>query len=70
MDYTNEGENETFKVDSIVPEDGYYICVPCGNKKYLKEGERFASCLTCLPRKDRRLFRRGFELWEKIIRRN
>jgi len=65
MDYTDEHNRDTYKVGSTVPEDGYYICVPCGSKKYLKAGERFSSCLTCLG-KERRFFRRGFELWERI----
>lgn len=65
MDYTDESQTETFKVGSIVPVDGYYVCVPCGGKKYLKEGERFSSCLMCLG-KERRFFRRGLELWERI----
>lgn len=58
-------ENSPYKVGSIVPEDGYYACVPCGNKKYLKAGTRFGSCLMCLG-KDRKLFRKGLELWDKL----
>lgn len=54
-----------YKVGSLVPEDGIYICIPCGNKQYLKAGTRFKSCLKCLG-KDWRLFKRGLELWEKI----
>jgi len=65
MDYTDESEIETFKVGSTVPTDGFYICVPCGSKKYLKTGERFSSCLTCMG-KEKRFFRRGLELWERI----
>ena len=61
----NKTENAVYKVGSIIPEDGLYICVPCGNKKYLKAGARFENCLKCLG-KDWRLFRKGLELWEKI----
>lgn len=57
--------NLTYKMGSIVPEDGLYICVPCGYKKYLKAGRRFKSCLKCFG-KNWRLFKRGLELWEKI----
>ncbi len=57
--------NETYKVGSVVPDDGLYICVPCGSKKFLKAGARFTTCLQCFGKK-RRLFRRGLELWEKI----
>ncbi|MBI2004629.1 hypothetical protein HYS79_00520 [Patescibacteria group bacterium] len=60
-----QNQADTYKVGATVPEDGLYICVPCGNKQYLKAGERFGSCLKCLG-KDWRLFRRGLELWEKI----
>ena len=58
-------ENSTYKVGGIVPEDGWYACVPCGNKKYLKAGTHFGSCLKCLG-KERKEFRKGFELWEKL----
>jgi len=61
----NKTKNAVYKVGSIIPEDGLYICVPCGNKKYLKAGAHFENCLKCLG-KDWRLFRRGLELWEKI----
>lgn len=57
---------ETYKVGSIVPEDGQYVCVPCGMKKYLTEGSRFESCLKCLG-KSRKIFRKNMELWEKVI---
>lgn len=60
------GADETvYKVGSIVPGDGFYACVPCGNRKYLKAGVRFPSCLMCLG-KERRFFRKGLELWERI----
>jgi len=56
---------DIYQVGSIVPDDGLYICVPCGNKTFLKAGAHFGSCLKCLG-KDWRLFKRGLELWEKI----
>ncbi len=54
-----------YKVGSKVPEDGHYLCVPCGSKKYLKAGTNFKSCVKCMGR-DRRLYRKGRELWERI----
>lgn len=63
--YENINEEGVYKVGSVVPEDGVYSCVPCGNKKFLKAGSRFKSCLACFG-KERRLFRKGMELWEKI----
>lgn len=57
-------EKEIYKVGSVVPEDGEYVCVPCGMKKYFKAEERFTNCVKCLGR-NRKMFRRNFELWEK-----
>ena len=68
MDTSNKDEKTSksiYKVGEIVPEDAFYICVPCGNKQYLKAGTRFKSCLKCFG-KDWRLFKGGLELWEKI----
>lgn len=66
IENTNESsKNSPYKVGSIVPENGWYACVPCGNKRYLKVGTRFGSCLKCLG-KERKEFRKGFELWEKL----
>lgn len=58
-------DTTTYEVGSVALEDGFYICVPCGDKKYLKTGQHFKSCLKCFG-KDWRLFKRGLELWEKI----
>jgi hypothetical protein len=55
---------DTYKVGSAVLEDGHYICVPCGMKKYFKAGERFTNCVKCLG-KSRKMFRKNMELWEK-----
>ncbi|MEK7636088.1 MAG: hypothetical protein AAB362_00125 [Patescibacteria group bacterium] len=56
----------TYKVGGVVPENGFYACVPCGNKKYLKAGMRFSSCLMCFG-KERKLFRKGIELWVRVF---
>ena len=55
---------ETYGTGSVVKEAGFYICVPCGYRKYLKKGEHFPSCIKCLG-SDRKNFRDGLELWEK-----
>lgn len=66
---TDTGVHEdAYKVGSEVPESGFYVCVPCGNKKYLKAGAHFGSCLMCFG-KERKLFRKGLELWERIFER-
>tara|TARA_B100001971_G_C18168763_1_gene525817 strand:- start:563 stop:769 length:207 start_codon:yes stop_codon:yes gene_type:complete len=54
----------TFKVGKSVEQDGYYVCVPCGYKKYLKVGDTFPNCIKCM-KKERELFKRGLELWER-----
>ncbi|PIR44519.1 MAG: hypothetical protein COV10_04305 [Candidatus Vogelbacteria bacterium CG10_big_fil_rev_8_21_14_0_10_51_16] len=58
-------EDVVYKVGDEVPENGFYACVPCGSKKYLKAGAHFGNCLQCFGKK-RRLFRKGLELWERI----
>ncbi len=57
--------DNVYKVGEKVPESGFYICIPCGSKKYLKAGKYFKSCLKCFG-KERRLFKKGLELWERI----
>lgn len=64
-DYSDETD-AAYKVGDTVPLDGYYTCVPCGNKKYLKQGTRFGSCLKCLS-KQKGFFQKGLELWERVI---
>ncbi len=54
-----------YKVGDTVDEEGCYMCVPCGSKKYLHAGERFPSCLHCMREREKKMFKRGQELWEK-----
>lgn len=35
-------------VGEKVPEEGEYICAPCGYKVNLKSGEEFPECVSCL----------------------
>lgn len=37
----------TFPVGSIVKTSGYYVCVPCGYKKFLKRDTLFPKCFPC-----------------------
>ena len=55
----------TFKTGSLVKMEGWYVCVPCGYKKYLKIGEYFPRCMKCLKEEEREFFT-GMELWEKV----
>ena len=57
----------TFNTGSRVEEDGFYVCVPCGYKKYLKKGEQFPRCMKCLKEEERE-FLTGMELWEKVTK--
>lgn len=60
--YKEGGESEIYKVGMTVKEDGYYVCTPCGYRRYFVSGMRFPSCLRCM----RKMFKRGLELWERI----
>lgn len=62
---SKSSQTQTYKTGSIVEEDGYYVCVPCGYKKYLKRGVRFPNCIKCLGR-EKNKYRKGLELWEKL----
>lgn len=38
---------EPYHVGDKVPEEGQYVCVPCGFRKRLKPGDVFGECLSC-----------------------
>jgi len=47
-----------FSTGSIVRISGYYVCVPCGYKKFLRKDNLFPKCSSCGgPNK---IFRWGF----------
>jgi hypothetical protein len=65
--YMEEATNDNqFGVGDAVPETGKYICVPCGDKKELAEGDAFPHCLSCFDEEERAEFATGQELWERI----
>ncbi len=37
-----------YKVGDIVPENGWYLCVPCGFADEFKAGDAFPVCKVCL----------------------
>ena len=39
---------EPYHVGDAAPKEGDFVCVPCGFKKHLKPGDRFAECISCL----------------------
>ena len=59
---------DTFNVESKVPKDGAYICVPCGRKQKFKKDECFPLCFSCLEGKKYNgdHYMRGLGLWELL----
>ena len=55
----------TFQTGMKVTEEGWYVCVPCGYKKFFKKGMRFPRCIKCFGQAKKE-FTQGLELWEKI----
>lgn len=55
-----------FEVGEEASQDGYYICVPCGNKRFFKKGQKFPSCLNCLS-EDKTTSSKNPGLWEKVL---
>lgn len=39
-----------YSIGEEVPEDGIYICVPCGYKLKLNRGDKYPECISCLER--------------------
>lgn len=39
---------EPYHVGDHAPEEGEYVCVPCGYRKRFGAGERFTECVSCL----------------------
>jgi len=40
--------NNLYKINDIVPQDGRYICVPCAYIMEFKKGDKFTVCPLCL----------------------
>lgn len=62
-------EAKTYNRGESVPEDGKYVCVPCGYQKDLHPGEVFPECISCLAGTDESEnegFAEGLEMWEKV----
>jgi len=55
----------TFQTGMKVVEEGWYVCVPCGYKKFFKKGMRFPRCIKCFGGQGKE-FMKGLELWEKF----
>ena len=59
-----------FSVGMTVGESGTYVCVPCGYRKYLKKGDKFPACISCMKMKkgsgDGERFFKVMEQWELL----
>lgn len=38
----------TYRVGERVAVSGWYVCVPCGYREHLKEGDIFPPCINCM----------------------
>lgn len=38
----------TWRVGEQVSISGWYVCVPCGYRQHLKEGDTFQPCINCM----------------------
>lgn len=61
-------EKQTFNRGDAVPEEGKYVCVPCGFKHHFKTDETFTECISCLggTNDGPEEFAEGLEMWEKL----
>jgi len=59
----NNHASSPYRVGALVKEDGWYVCVPCGLKKYFKKEQHFSRCLKCVKNQG---YAQGLELWEKV----
>lgn len=66
MDKIQIKTGDTFNVETRVPQNGTYICVPCGYKKEFKKDECFPLCFSCLEGKKYKddHYLKGLGLWE------
>lgn len=65
----------TYRVGERVPIHGWYVCVPCGYRMYMWEGDAFPTCINCmrvsrsrdLPREVRGEVEAGDEFDEELV---
>lgn len=60
-------DQATYNRGDQVPEENNYVCVPCGFRKHLKQGDVFPECTSCLSGTEEgdEEYVEGLELWEK-----
>ena len=54
-----------FRTGMKVAEEGWYVCVPCGYKKFLRKRMHFPRCIKCFGQAKKE-FAQGLELLEKV----
>jgi len=61
-------KNNIYNKGDTVPENGIYVCVPCGYKKELKVGNIFSECTSCLAGTEEgdEEYVTGTGMWEKF----
>jgi hypothetical protein len=69
MDKTNTLMEKPFSKGDKVPDEGLYVCVPCGYQHHYKPGDTFGECISCLsgtPGGQHEEYIEGEEMWEKL----
>ena len=65
-------ESKAYNKGDEVPEDGKYVCMPCGYHHEYKAGDIFGECVSCMAGTNDGPdeFVEGYELWEKLEKNN
>lgn len=61
-------KTQAFNKGDQVPEEGTYVCVPCGYRHHYINGEKFGECISCLAGTSdgHEDYVEGLEMWEKL----
>lgn len=60
--------NQTFSKGETIPENGTYVCVPCGYHQHCEAGGKFGECTSCMAGTEEgdKEYIEGTSLWEKL----
>ncbi|MCH7492013.1 hypothetical protein IID19_00265 [Patescibacteria group bacterium] len=63
-----ENEDGVYNKEDVVPQEGNYVCSPCGFRKHYKVGDKFSECTSCLSGTEEgdEAYVAGTGLWEKV----
>ena len=61
-------ETKAYNKGEAVPDDGKYVCVPCGYHHEYKKGDTFGECISCLAggKEGPEEYAEGLEMWESF----